>query len=103
MNINQFIPTSGIYSNSNITSANDGSNSQTGSVDFSSVLKGELDKVNDQQVDANNTTQQFIEGQDVNIDQVMLSNSEASMSLNMAVQVRNKLVEAYQELEKMQV
>lgn len=105
MNISQFIPTNGIYTNSNdaSVSSSDGSNAQNGSVDFSSILKEKLDDVNSQQVAANNTTNQFIEGKDVDIHQVMLSTSEAQMSLNMAVQVRNKIVEAYQELNKMQV
>lgn len=107
MNVNQYIPTSGIYSNSNIaatSSSNDSNNSSdSNAVDFSAILKEKLDSVNNQEVSANNTTNDFIEGKDVNIDQVMLSTSEAQMSLNMAVQVRNKIVEAYQELDKMQV
>ena len=107
MNVNQFIPTSNILSNSTNASAVDGSSDKTASdtsgVDFSSILKQKLGAVNDQQVSANDTTTQFIQGKDVDIQQVMLSTSEAGMSLDMAVQVRNKIVEAYQELNKMQV
>lgn len=107
MNINQFIPTSNILSNSSNVSATDGSSDQTvaaaGNVDFSSILKQKLGTVNDQQVSADDTTTQFIQGKDVDIQQVMLSTSEAGMSLDMAVQVRNKMVDAYQELNKIQV
>ncbi len=106
MNINQFIPTSSILPSTSSVSADDGSSSQTpaaGSVDFASILKQQLGNVNDQQVSADNTTTQFIQGKDVDIQQVMLSTSEAGMSLDMAVQVRNKLLDAYQELNKIQV
>ncbi|WP_423219373.1 flagellar hook-basal body complex protein FliE [Clostridium akagii] len=95
-----------LSNSSNVSSANasnDQATSGTGSVDFSSILKEKLGAVNDKQISADNTTTQFIDGKDVDIHQVMLSTSEAQMSLDMAVQVRNKIVEAYQELNKTQV
>ncbi len=105
MNVNQFIPTSSIASSSSndSTNASSGTQAVTGSPDFSSILKDKLGQVNDKQISADDTTTQFIQGKDVDIQQVMLGTSEAQMSLDMAVQVRNKIVEAYQELNKMQV
>ena len=106
MNISQFIPTSSILTNSS-NSPSDAISSTpaaaTGSPDFSSILQEKLGQVNDKQISADDTTTQFIQGKDVDIQQVMLGTSEAQMSLDMAVQVRNKIVEAYQELNKMQV
>lgn len=80
----------------NIVNENEG-------VTFISELKKKLDEVNDDQVKAEAVTESFIKGDDVDIHQVMLVNEEAKLSLQMAVQVRNKLVEAYQELNRMQL
>lgn len=70
---------------------------------FISELRKKLDEVNEEQVKAEEVTEAFIKGEDVDIHQVMLINEEAKLSLQMAVQVRNKLVEAYQELNRMQL
>ena len=45
----------------------------------------------------------FINGEDIDIHQVMLASEEAKMSIELAVQIRNKIVEAYQEISKMQL
>lgn len=101
MKINQFVPDTSIFDkfDSNNSTNTDSSNS----LSFLDVLKQKLDEVNSDQVNADNVTQSFIEGDDVSVDQVMLSTEEAKMSLDLAIQVRNKLVDAYQELDKMQL
>lgn len=108
MNVNQFIPTNAISkldsmvgSNTNINSSVNTDNN--GGLDFSSILKDKLDEVNSKQVSADNITNQFISGDNVDVHQVMLSTQEAQMSLQLAVQMRNKIVEAYQELNRTQV
>jgi len=70
---------------------------------FKSLLNDKLNEVNQLQVDSENTTEDFINGKDVDIHQVMLSAEEAKMSIETAVQVRNKIVEAYQEINRMQL
>lgn len=45
----------------------------------------------------------YIQGDNTDIHNVMLSTEEAKMSLELAVQVRNKIVDAYQELNRMQL
>ncbi|AGK97776.1 flagellar hook-basal body complex protein FliE [Clostridium pasteurianum] len=106
MNINQFIPSSSIAKLDGMVGSNTNNNVNTdtnGGLDFSSILKDKLDGVNAKQVDADNITNQFIQGDNVDVHQVMISAQEAQMSLQLAVQVRNKIVEAYQELNRMQV
>lgn len=106
MNINQFIPSSTITNLDSMVGSNTNSNvnpDTNSGLDFSSILKDKLDEVNTQQVNADNITNQFIKGDDVDVHQVMLSTQEAQMSLQLAVQMRNKIVEAYQELNRMQV
>lgn len=106
MNVNQYIPTSGIYGTLSSTLTNNSTDNQStaSAVDFSQVLKNQLQKVNDQQVTADDTTNKFIKGDSsTDIHQVMLATSEAQLSLDTAVQIRNKIVQAYQTLDQMQV
>lgn len=107
MNVNQFIPSNTLTSLNSIVGSGTNNNSvntdTNGGLDFSSILKNKLDEVNAQQVNADNITNQFIQGDNVDVHQVMLSGQEAQMSLELAVQVRNKIVESYQELNRMQV
>ena len=77
-------------------------NSNNG-LSFVDTLKGKLDDVNSQQLEADAVTQAFIKGENVDVHQVMISTEEAKQSLQMAVQIRNKLVEAFQEINRMQL
>jgi flagellar hook-basal body complex protein FliE len=77
---------------------------QTAGEDFSTLLKNAIDATNHAQQEAKELTKQF-EGGDPNIDlqDVVLSLQKASVSFQTMVQVRNKLVSAYQEIMNMQV
>ena len=70
---------------------------------FSGVLKKSLDKINQKQRLSDEATKAFVRGEDIEISDVMLLGEEAKISLQYAVQVRNKLVEAYQEISRMQL
>lgn len=76
---------------------------ENGIESFKSLLNDKLNEVNQMQVDSENATEDFINGKDIDIHQVMLSAQEAKMSIELAVQIRNKMVEAYQEINKMQL
>ncbi len=72
--------------------------------DFATLLKSAMDEVNSAQMDAKQLTRQFEAGDpDVNLQDVVLSLQKASLSFQTMVQVRNKLVSAYQEIMNMQV
>jgi len=86
-----------------ISSLNQESNKDNGIESFKNLLNDKLNQVNQQQVDSENATEAFINGDDIDIHQVMLSAEEAKMSIEMAVQIRNKIVEAYQEINRMQL
>lgn len=74
------------------------------SQDFAAMLKAAVDEVNSAQMDARQLTRQFEAGDpDVNLQDVVLSLQKASLSFQTMVQVRNKLVSAYQEIMNMQV
>jgi len=106
ININSFVPNSKIFDSINPTTDGkatsvSGANSQGSFLD---VLKTQMDAVNTKQVDSENATQGFINGDsNITVDQVMLSGEEAKQSLQLALQVRNKIMDAYQELTKTQI
>ncbi|MDW5416492.1 MULTISPECIES: flagellar hook-basal body complex protein FliE [unclassified Iodobacter] len=76
----------------------------TGSPDFATMLKSSLDQVNQVQQDAQAQQLAFQSGApEANLQDVMVSLQKASLSFQTMVQVRNKLVSAYQEVMNMQV
>lgn len=105
MKINQFVPDTKIFDNLNLNlnKTNNSSANTDGASSFVDILKDKLDAVNDQQVKADQSTENFIKGDDQDVSQVLLDTEQAKMSLELAVQVRNKIVEAYQELNRMQI
>lgn len=87
---------------SGINSVNSKVNDKT-ETDFRAVLNEQLNKLNDKQVEADNYINDLISGNDVDLHQVMIATEEARLSLELAVQIRNKVVEAYKELNNMQL
>jgi flagellar hook-basal body complex protein FliE len=74
------------------------------SVSFSAVLRNGLEQVNAAQVRSSNAAAAFERGTPgVDLPQVMLEMQKANVSLRAAVEVRNKLVSAYQEIMNMPV
>jgi flagellar hook-basal body complex protein FliE len=63
----------------------------------------ELQKLNDKQVNSEHLLQDLASGKTDNIHHVMLSLGDAKLSLQLMVQVRNKLLEGYQDILRMQV
>jgi len=71
--------------------------------DFGVVLKNALGEVENLQFEADEATRKMMTGGDIDIHQVMLATEKAGLALQMTVQVRNKLIEAYQEISRMQI
>ncbi|HEX5393360.1 MAG TPA: flagellar hook-basal body complex protein FliE [Rhodocyclaceae bacterium] len=77
---------------------------EAGGTDFSKVLQSTLEQVNQAQQSAQKMTQDFASGQDnVNLQDVMVNLQKANISFQQMVQVRNKLVTAYNDIMNMQV
>ena len=75
----------------------------TKTLDFEKKLAEALDKVNEKQLKAEQATQDFLAGKVDDIHQVLILAQEAKLSLQLAVEVRNKVLEAYQEISRMQI
>ena len=73
-----------------------------GAVDFSSALKSSLDQVNQSQLQSQKLAERFEMGDSsVSLSDAMISLQKSSIAFQQTVQVRNKLVSAYQEIMNM--
>lgn len=70
---------------------------------FADTLKSAVNSVNDLSIQADTQVQKLATGQTKNIPEVMISVEKASVAFKLLMQVRNKIIDAYQEVMKMQV
>jgi len=70
---------------------------------FQNLLGNFVSEVNDKQVAAGDAIAGLMSGKNVSLHQAMISMQEASVSFQMMVEVRNKLLDSYQELMRMQI
>lgn len=70
---------------------------------FQNSLQDAIQKVNDLQVKADKASQDLATGRTDNIADVMIAAEKADIALRLMMQVRNKMIEGYQEIMKMQV
>ena len=69
---------------------------------FANTLEGSLQTVNDLHVERMNAVQAFASGETQNVHELMISLQKAGLAMNLTSAVRNKVMEAYRELSKMQ-
>ena len=70
---------------------------------FGSFLKDAIQEVNVAQVQSDVMTEKLVRGEDVDLHNVMITAQKASIALNTTMEVRNKVIEAYQEIMTMPV
>lgn len=78
------------------------SESSDDSVNFDTLYKGALDKLETSVAKTNQNTPALITGELDNLHTMMIDMTEAQLTLQSAIQVRNKCVEAYNEIKNMQ-
>ncbi len=71
--------------------------------DFGATLKEVLTEVNDLQLNSDRMMEQFAAGKVENLHDVLIAQQEASIAFRLVQEVRNKLLEGYQDLMRMQV
>ena len=76
---------------------------QPAGVDFGSALKQAVGALNQLGSQADASSLALAKGDPIDIHEVMLNTEQASLGFSMAVQVRNKLVDAYAEVMRMSV
>jgi flagellar hook-basal body complex protein FliE len=73
-------------------------------IDFGSVLKSSLDRVNDIQQTAGQLAERYTKGDDsVSLSEVMIAGQKANIALQATIQVKSKLVAAYNDIMNMQI
>ena len=73
------------------------------SVDFKEMLMNALESVNKDQLNAEAMDTALIKGETDDIHGVMIASQKAELSLSFAVEVRNKVIEAYKEIMRIQM
>lgn len=68
---------------------------------FGDYLSNALDQVNEAQAASEKLTQQFAAGQVQDVHQVTIAGQKATILLQLTTQVRNKVIESYQEIMRM--
>lgn len=70
---------------------------------FGTFLKDAIQEVNAKQIESDTMTQKLILGENVDLHNVMITAQKASIALNATMEIRNKVIEAYQEIIRMPV
>lgn len=71
--------------------------------DFKNTMNSFLSDVNELNLDVDKKIEQFAAGEIKDVHQVMVAVEEASIAFKLMMEVRNKLMKAYQEVMRMQV
>jgi flagellar hook-basal body complex protein FliE len=76
---------------------------QSGDGSFLGMLSGGIDSVNQSQLDANQQVHALLTGENVSQAEVLTAVQKSDMSFRLLIQVRNKLMAAYDELNSIRV
>ena len=76
---------------------------QTGSVSFGRLLEGSMDRVNRLQKEADANINNLAGGNQTDIHQTMIAVEKADVSFELLMQIRNKLIAAYERIMRMPV
>ena len=80
-----------------------GSARPSGESDFGKILQGAIEQVEGSRADANQSVQNFLAGDGDDLHSTVLAVQRADLEFNLLMQVRNKVISAYQEVMRMQM
>lgn len=97
-----------VNQNSQSTGSQDGTASisgtnSSGATSFADTLKNAIGEVNNLQQVANKKAEDLSVGKTDNVADVMIATEKADIAMRVMVQVRNKIIDAYNEIMRMQV
>lgn len=70
---------------------------------FKTLLKHSMEEVNQLQHEADRSIEQLVAGESKNLHDTMIAMEKANISFRLMMEVRNKIIEAYHEVMRMQV
>lgn len=71
--------------------------------DFGKAFGDGLNSVNNSQIEMENAVETMASGGDISAHEVMIAAEKASLSMNMAIQMRNKIIAAYNEINNVRI
>ncbi len=84
----------------NLNTSSETGNNRT---DFISYLNNALQEVDDLQKNAADSAQKLVLGGEDYLHNTMIAYEKANLALQLTIEIRNKIVEAYQEIMRMQM
>lgn len=72
-------------------------------VSFVDYLKNALNETNNMLLESDRVSEEFAAGNTDNIHQVLIASEKANIALQFTMQVRNKIMDAYTEIMRMQI
>lgn len=72
------------------------------SVSFGKIMGDAIQQVQQSQSEADSAMQKYLRGEEVDVHSVMILAEKANLNLRMAMQIRNKIIAAYEEIKRMQ-
>lgn len=70
---------------------------------FSKVLEDSINKIDSYQKTADDKIISFIKGNESEVHNVMIAMEEAKLTMQTAIEIRNKVIEAYKEISNIQI
>jgi len=86
-----------------VAGAGEMSDARAAATTFSDALRNSISEVNTAQTQADHAIKELISGRSKNIHETLLAVEKADSSLKLMMQVRNKILDAYKEVMRMQV
>lgn len=80
-----------------------GESPESGKGSFADMIADAVNSVDEAQKTADQNVQDVVTGKSDNIHEVMISMQKAQLSFQMMTEMRNKVVQTYQELSRMQI
>ena len=70
---------------------------------FQDVFKEAINQVNELQLDANSAARDLVSGETENVTEVMNQVKKAEIAFDLLMQIRNRLIDAYEEINRMRI
>lgn len=98
------IPSIGpIRQNNPVSGLSKGANAAQSGASFKDTLSGFMKEVNSMQVKADESIEKMAAGEITDVHQVMSTVEEANVAFNMMMEIRNKVMDAYQEVMRIRL
>ncbi|MEL7608367.1 MAG: flagellar hook-basal body complex protein FliE [Bacillota bacterium] len=93
----------GSVTNAIAAAAGTNKTASTSGVSFTDVLNDALKNTAETEAEEQQGVLSLLSGEDVDVHTAMIESQKAELALNLTIQIRNKVVDAYKEIMQMQV